>query len=98
MADEPSVAKRPAVMEGLLECVENEVGIFCPADQPANNPPGKGVDDEGDIDLKPQANPERFIAQRMCRVGGFLSNCSFVAYGLPLVAIPPRQGRASRTA
>ena len=45
-------------MERLFEGVQDEVGVRRPAGPPADDPPGVGVDDEGDID---EAGPGRHI-------------------------------------
>ena len=48
--DEPAAMDGPALVQGLLQRIEDEAGMGCPADPPADDPPGEGVDDEGDID------------------------------------------------
>jgi len=58
--DEPATLDGPPVMKRLLEGIENEAGMRRPARPPANDTPGKGVDDEGDID---EAGPGRDIGE-----------------------------------
>ena len=48
--DEAAPTGGPSVMERLFESVQDEVGVRCPAGSPADDPPGVGVDDEGDVD------------------------------------------------
>lgn len=40
---------RPAVMKRLLQGTEGEAGMGRPAGPPTDDPPGVGIDDEGDI-------------------------------------------------
>jgi hypothetical protein len=47
--DQAAMALRPPFVQGLLQRVENEAGMGGAADAPADNPPGIGVDDEGDV-------------------------------------------------
>lgn len=42
--------KGTPLMEGLLESIEDEPGMRCPAHPPTDNPAREGVDDEGHID------------------------------------------------
>src|SRR5271165_2453702 len=58
MMDEAAAAGGPSVMERLLQGVENEVGMRRPAGEPADDPPGVRVDDEGDIN---EAGPRRDV-------------------------------------
>ncbi len=63
----------PAFVQGLLKRVEDKGGVGRPTDPPANNPPGIGVDDKGDID---HAAPRRDIGkvrhpQRLTRSESF---------------------------
>ena len=60
VVDEPFAARRPPRMKRLLERIENKAGMRPPADPPADDPPGKGVNDEGDID---EAGPGRDIGE-----------------------------------
>ena len=46
----PPLMSRLALMDGLLQGVENEAGMSRPAHPPADDPPGVGIDDECDID------------------------------------------------
>src|SRR5512143_2527985 len=39
-----------AIVKRLFQGVENEAGLRCARDPPADDPPGEGVDDEGYID------------------------------------------------
>ena len=50
----------PPIMQSLFERVEHEARMRRPAGPPANNPPGIGVDHEGDID---EAAPGRNIGE-----------------------------------
>src|SRR2546430_8422223 len=45
-----------SIVDGLLECIEDEIGHQGRGDTPANDPARKDVDDEGDID---EAAPRR---------------------------------------
>jgi len=54
MVDEPAAAHRPPIKQDLFERIEGEAGMGGPARPPADNSPGIGVDDEGDMD---QAGP-----------------------------------------
>jgi hypothetical protein len=42
--------KRTPVIECLFESIENEAGFGRSRRPPADDPPGKDVDDEGDVD------------------------------------------------
>jgi hypothetical protein len=48
--DEAAALGGPTFMQSLLKRVENEAGMGCPADPPADDPPGEYINDEGDID------------------------------------------------
>jgi hypothetical protein len=48
------------VVQRLFQRVENEPGRRLPADPPADDPPGEGVDDEGDMD---EARPGRDVGE-----------------------------------
>ena len=50
VADEPAAGAGPALMEGLLQGVEDEVRPRRARDAPAHDPAGIGVDHEGDVD------------------------------------------------
>src|SRR5271155_3273773 len=60
MMDEAAAAGGPSVMERLLESVQDEARMRCPAGSPADDPPRVGVDDEGDID---EAGPGRHMGK-----------------------------------
>jgi hypothetical protein len=47
MRDQFRVMARTALVQGLLESIEDELGLPGPRDPPANDPVGEGVDDEG---------------------------------------------------
>jgi hypothetical protein len=47
-------------MQRLLERIEHEAGVRRPADAPADDPAGEGVDHEGDAD---EAGPGRTIGE-----------------------------------
>ena len=56
MVDEAATLGWPAIMERLLQSIQDKAGV-CGARYPsANDPPGKGVDDESHID---EALPRR---------------------------------------
>ena len=48
--NQAATVDRPAVMKRLLERIQDEAGMCCPAGTPSDDPAGIGVDDEGDID------------------------------------------------
>jgi hypothetical protein len=50
VVDEAAAFGRPAIMERLLQRVEDEAGLSGAGDPPADNPAGERVDDEGDVD------------------------------------------------
>jgi len=43
--DEPATAHRPSFMQRLFERIEDEAGMRRPAHPPADDAPGKGVDE-----------------------------------------------------
>ena len=47
--DEAATMSRPPVMKRLLQRIQDEAGMRRPAGAPADDPPGIGVDDEGDV-------------------------------------------------
>ena len=47
--DETAAMRRSAIVEGLLQCVENEAGMRSPACPPTRNASSERVDDEGDV-------------------------------------------------
>src|SRR6185437_11745926 len=60
MMNEAAAAGRPSVMKRLFQSVQDKVRMGCPAGPPTDDPPGVGVDDEGDID---EAGPGRDIGE-----------------------------------
>ena len=42
-----------SVMKRLLQRIQDETGMSCSADSPANNPAGKDINDEGHINKTP---------------------------------------------
>ncbi len=60
MVHEPTAMDGPPVMEGLLERVEHEAGMSCPADPPAHDPSRVGIDHEGDVN---EAGPGRDVGE-----------------------------------
>jgi hypothetical protein len=48
--DKATPTGRTAIVECLFERIEDKAGMRRPVGTPANNPPGIGVDDEGDVD------------------------------------------------
>ena len=60
MMNEAAAAGRPSVMKRLFQSVQDKVRGGCPAGPPTDDPPGVGVDDEGDID---EAGPGRDIGE-----------------------------------
>lgn len=49
MVDQAGVPLRLTSVKRLLQCIENEFGAHGPADTPADDPAGKDVIDEGNI-------------------------------------------------
>ena len=60
MVHEPAAMDRPSIMQSLLQRVEHEAGVRRARHPPADDPPGVGVDDEGDVD---EAGPGRDIGE-----------------------------------
>ena len=58
--DEAAALDGPAVVERLLQRIEHEAGVGRARHPPADDAPGKGVDDEGDVD---EARPGRDIGE-----------------------------------
>src|SRR3712207_2359773 len=58
MVDEAAAFGRTAVVERLLQGIHDKAGTGGARDPPADNPPGKRVNDEGDVD---EALPGRDI-------------------------------------
>lgn len=50
MMDQAAAMDRPTIVQRLLQRVQDEAGMCCPAGAPANDPAGVCVDDEGDVD------------------------------------------------
>jgi hypothetical protein len=50
MMNQATAMNWSAVVERLLERVQDEAGMRRPAGAPADDPAGIGVDDEGDVD------------------------------------------------
>ena len=50
MMHETAAPGGPAVVQRLLQGIEDEAGVGCAGNPPADNAPGKGVDDEGHVD------------------------------------------------
>ena len=46
---EPAAMDGPPVMQRLLQCVEHEAGMGRPADPPAHDTAGIGIDHKGDV-------------------------------------------------
>jgi hypothetical protein len=64
--DEQAADKRPAIMQRLLERIEDEAVMRRATESPADDLPGVGIDDEGDADedrpggdVREVADPER---------------------------------------
>ena len=49
MMDEPCAFCRSALMNGLFESIENEPGMSCAADAPADDPSGEGINHESHV-------------------------------------------------
>src|SRR5690625_4857876 len=62
VVNEPVTLSRPALMQRLLQCIENKAGMCRAAHPPANDPAGIGVDDEGHIDEALPGGYEREVA------------------------------------
>jgi hypothetical protein len=60
MMDEAAAPDGPALVQGLLQRVQDEAGVRRAGDTPADNTPRKGVDEEGDID---EAGPGRDVGE-----------------------------------
>jgi hypothetical protein len=56
VVDEAAAADGPALVQGLLQRVQHEAGVSRARDTPADDAPGKGVDDKDDIG---EASPRR---------------------------------------
>src|SRR3546814_12497547 len=50
MLNHAAAMNRPAFVSRLLKRIQHEAGIRRPAGAPADDPPGVGIDDKGDID------------------------------------------------
>jgi hypothetical protein len=50
MMDEPSPMGRPTIVKRLFQGIKDEAGMCRPAGSPADDAPGVGIDDEGDVD------------------------------------------------
>jgi len=50
VVDEAAAREGPTIVQGLLQCVEHEARVRRPADAPADDAPGVGVDHEGHVD------------------------------------------------
>src|SRR6202162_3667356 len=60
MMNKPSTMQRPPVMQSLLESIEHKAGMCRSRNTPANDAPGEGIDDKGDVD---EARPGRDIGE-----------------------------------
>src|SRR4051812_32368222 len=58
--DEAAAPDRPARVQGLLQRVQHEAGVSRAGGTPADDPPRKEVDDEGDID---KTGPRREVGK-----------------------------------
>jgi hypothetical protein len=58
--DQAAAMQGPPVMQSLLQRIKHEPGMRRAADAPADDPAGKGINDEGDID---KASPGRDISK-----------------------------------
>src|SRR5260370_3522432 len=50
MMNKASSMQRPPVMQSLLESIEHEAGMCGSRNTPADDAPGEGIDDKGDVD------------------------------------------------
>src|SRR5260370_42518044 len=50
MMNKASSMQRPTVMQSLLESIEHEAGMCGSRNTPADDAPGEGIDDKGDVD------------------------------------------------
>ena len=55
--DEPAAMKGAAVVQSLLQGIEHEAGMRRPADPPADDAAGIGVDHEGHVSIGIQKGP-----------------------------------------
>src|SRR4029077_4556896 len=58
--NKPSTMQRPPAMQSLFESIEHKAGVCRSRNPPADNAPGEGIDDKGDID---EAHPGRDIGE-----------------------------------
>ena len=58
--DEPAALNGSALVQSLFQRVEDKAGMGGPADPPADDPSGEGVDDEGHVD---EALPGRDVGE-----------------------------------
>lgn len=70
MVDEAAAADGPALVQGLLQRVQHKAGVSRARDTPADDAPGKGVDDKGNID---EASPRRDVGKILSVNSGGLS-------------------------
>jgi hypothetical protein len=68
-------------MQGLLQGIEHEARMRCPADPPTDDAAGKHADDKGDVD---KACPGReWSRKRICASSPRTLRAPFSAYGSP---------------
>ncbi len=61
--DQAAAMQGPPVMQSLLQRIKHEPRMRRAADTPADNPAGKGIDDEGDIDKASPGRDRAFSSQ-----------------------------------
>lgn len=59
VADESTVMNGLATMKRLFQGIKDEAGMGNPDNPPANDPPGKGVDQKCHMHLPPPGGPHR---------------------------------------
>ena len=98
MVHQTAAMNRPPFVQGLLESVEHEARMRCPAHAPADDATGIGVNDESHVDeARPCADvgeirerePVRASAWKIrftwSRGHGAALSCTVVRIGLPLM-------------
>src|SRR4051794_32339687 len=83
--DEPAALNGSALVQSLFQRVEDKAGMGGPADLPADDPSGEGVDDEGHVD---EALPGRDVGEILS------ANCTATRSGARSAALSEQEGSA----